>query len=118
MKNTILSFGLLMALAGCSTLSDEGEKVHIEVVTKDTMAVDAAKKKLEGLGCTFVTNIEASVAMGSTPIGGRLIMGLKNKTAEVGGNAVISSLESNMGMPIYTKGIVYKCPQSLKANDV
>jgi hypothetical protein len=118
MKILTISLMLLTTLTGCATLTDGGSKVHLEIVTKDTLAVDTAKKKLEGQGCTFVSNIEASIAAGSSDEVGRLIIGLKNKTAEAGGNAVISSLEANMGMPIYTKGIVYKCKESLKSNDV
>ncbi len=78
----------------------------------------AAKKKLENMGCKYIANIEAPIAAGSTDAAGRLIMGLKNKTAEVGGNAVISSLESNMGFPVFTKGIVYKCEKDLTADGV
>lgn len=82
------------------------------------MSVDLAKKKLEDLGCKFIANIDAPVAAGSTDVDERLIIGLKNKTAEVGGNAVISSLEANLGMPIYTKGIVYKCEKNLVSDSV
>lgn len=118
MKKSILLILSSLAFVGCATLSPAGSKVHIEVVTKDVMSVDAAKKKLEGMGCKFVTNIEAPVAAGSSDVGERLITGLKNKTAEAGGNAVISSLEASMGMPIYTKGLVYKCEKSLVVDGV
>lgn len=118
MKYSVFALVLLMTLTSCASLSEGGAQVHLELVTKDTMAVNAAKKKLEGLGCTFVSNIEAPIAAGSSDEVGRLIIGLKNKTAEAGGNAVISSLEANMGMPIYTKGMVYKCKESLRADNV
>lgn len=118
MKKIILLSVVSIAFVGCATLSPAGSKVHIELVSKDVIAVDAAKKKLEAAGCKYVSNIEAPIAAGSSPIYGRLEIGLKNKTAEVGGNAVISSMESNMGMPIYTKGIVYKCEKSLVADGV
>lgn len=118
MKKCFMFALISFTFMGCSTLSVGGSKVHIEVISKDVMAVDAAKKKLEGLGCKFISNIEAPIALGSSDIQGRLVMGLKNKTAEAGGNAVISSMESNMGMPIYTKGIVYKCEKDLVADGV
>ena len=118
MKYSAFALMLLMTLTSCASLSEGGSKVYLEVVTKDVMSVNAAKKKLEDQGCTFVSNIEASIAAGSSDEMGRLIIGLKNKTAESGGNAVISSLEANMGMPVYTKGIVYKCKETLSADNV
>jgi hypothetical protein len=118
MKNKLLLCFAISFIAGCATLSVGGKKVYLEKVTKDTMSVETAKKKLESQGCRFVTNIEASIAAGNTDETARLIIGLKNKTAEVGGNAVISSLEANMGMPIFTKGIVYKCEKDLVADGV
>lgn len=118
MLKTLISGIFLFTILGCATLSPAGAKVHIEVVTKDTISVDAAKKKLEGMGCKFINNIEAPVAAGSSDVNGRLIIGLKNKTADAGGNAVISSLESYMGMPIYTKGMVYKCDKNLVSDGV
>lgn len=117
MKTLVLVL-LAVLFVGCQTLSADGKKVYIEKVSQDVMSVDTAKKKLEGMGCKYVSNIEAPVAMGNTPIEGRLVIGLKNKTAEAGGNAVISSMEQNLGAPIYTKGIVYKCPKDLVADGV
>ena len=121
MRKIVLSIATLITLTllfGCATLSKDGEKVQIVKVTTNVQDVETAEAKLKTEGCTFVQNIDASIAAGSTDEYYRLEIGLKNKTAEVGGNVVISSMEAHMGMPIYTKGKVYKCKRDLKSNDV
>lgn len=105
-------------LAGCTTLSKGGEKVQIVLVSTNTLDVKEAEAKLKKEGCTFIQNIDAPIALGSTDEYYRLEVGLKNKTAEVGGNAVISSMQAHMGMPIFTKGKVYKCNHNIKSTDV
>ncbi len=105
--------------SGCATLSKEGKKVEIVTVQSANKSdVEKAIKDLEARECKFIENVEARVAAGGSPVNGRLIIGLKNKTAEVGGNTVISSLRVYSGMPIYTKGKVYKCPDKVTSDDV
>ncbi len=109
----------IFIFAGCATLSPEGAQVEI-VTLKSTnnSEVEAAVKDLEKRNCVFIENIEAQVEVGSSDVNSRLIIGLKNKTAKVGGNTVISSLTVYSGMPIYTKGKVYKCPKNVTSKDV
>lgn len=109
---------ILLGTSACTTLSAGGEKVEIIKVTTNKADVEEAEAKLKKRGCKYIKNIEASVGMGSGPVGPRLKIGLKNKTAEVGGNAVISSLKAYTAMPIYTKGKVYNCPDGLKSEEV
>lgn len=118
MKNMTLIASCLLMFSGCATVSPGGSKVFIEVVSKQITVVEAAQKKFESMGCKYVTKIDAPIATGSNSEADRFIIGLKNKTAEVGGNVVISSLEITMGLPMYTKGIVYKCEKDLVSDGV
>ncbi len=120
MKNLFMVAAIvaLVVVTGCATLSTEGAKVQIMKVTTNKLDVEQAEASLKKESCTFVSDIEAPIAAGSTDEYYRLEIGLKNKTAEVGGNVVISSMETHMGMPIYTKGKVYKCPRDMKSDSV
>lgn len=108
----------LLAISGCATLSRGGEKVQIVKVSTNVQEVEEAESKLKKEGCVFVQSIEAPIAAGSTDESYRLEIGLRNKTAEVGGNVVISSMQAHLGMPIYTKGKVYKCNRDMRSEEV
>jgi hypothetical protein len=116
MKKTSKKFVILALLftAACASVTEEGAKVHIEVVDRSIESVEKAQENFTKKGCELIGDIEAPIAMGSSDEFRRLVIGMKNKTAEVGGNAVISSMIASFGMPIYTKGIAYKCPGDIK----
>ncbi len=105
----ILSLTLLSTLVSCASLSEGGKKVQLVLVDGTARDIKKEKTKLAKDKCKFIKKVEAKVAAGSTPVTGRLIIGLKNKVAEVGGNAVISSLKTH-GFPMHTYGLAYKCP--------
>jgi hypothetical protein len=113
----ILSLTLL-GLLGCATLSDGGAKVQIIKVTTNSLDVEQAEANLKKENCTFVSDIEAPIAAGSSDEYYRLEIGIKNKAAEVGGNVVISSMQPYFSIPEHTKGKVYQCPRSLKSDSV
>ena len=80
----------LLGLTSCASLTSGGKRVQIIKVSTNKLEIQKEKKKLIGNKCEELGNIEAPIATGSTPIPERLAIGLRNKTAEVGGNVVLS----------------------------
>lgn len=108
---TILILSLLISVA-CSRLKIRGENVHVEMVQKSSVSIDAARGKLMTHKCEFKKNIEADIMPGTGSEESRLLIGLRNKTALEGGNAVISSLlPYTDGKRTFTKGMIYYCPE-------
>lgn len=110
---------LLMLLLSCAGKKIRGENVHVEVVQKSSISIDTARTKLLAHECHFKKNIEAPIAPGTGSEETRLLIGLRNKTAEEGGNAVISSLlPYTDGKKTYAKGMIYYCPEDHSTDHV
>lgn len=103
---------MLVFMVGCASKKIKPENVHVEVVQKSSISIDTARTKLLAHECHFKKNIEAPIAPGTGAEETRLLIGLRNKTAEEGGNAVISSLlPYSDGKKTYAKGMIYSCPE-------
>lgn len=104
-------------LFSCATLTQEGEKVNFTYV-KDVLIFQEKEATLFKSGCVFIRDLEASIAMGDQPIDYRLQIGLRNEAGKSkDGNYILSSLTQIMGMPIKTKGKLYKCPEGAFKTD-
>lgn len=103
---------LQFSMFGCSRMKIKGENVHVEIVQKSSISIDTARTKLLAHQCVFKKNIEADIAPGTGSEDGRLLIGLRNKVAAEGGNAVISSLlPYNDGKKTFVRGMIYYCPE-------
>ena len=102
----------------CVSLTEPGKKVQFLYVSANIIDLEKKEKELFERNCKFIKNIKADIGYDLDSVVSRLIIGLRNKAAEVGGNVFLSSLTQNFGTPIWTKGKVYSCPQSLQVDDI
>lgn len=108
--NGLISLLLVGLLFSCASTTKKGDLVEVVPVDGSGRQISKAKKDLEKDGCKFLQKVEAGIAVGyNGDATDRLIIGLKNKVAEIGGNAVITSLKSH-GFPLKTNGLAYECP--------
>ncbi len=108
MKSLVLICFSSLIFVSCGSLSEKGSKVELIVVQGSAREIKAKQAELEKDGCVFLKKVEAPIVWGSAPVDARLAAGLKNKVAEEGGNAVISSLAAH-GVPMKSNGLAYKC---------
>lgn len=109
---------LIISLS-CSGVKIKSENVHVEIVQRSSVSIDSARSKLLSHQCAFLKNIVAPIASGEGSEEMRSLAGLKNKTASEGGNAVISSLFIYTdGKKIFTKGMIYHCPEDHSTENV
>ncbi len=97
---------VLFAMSACATLSTGGQSVKV---------VDPAQLN-ELATCKEMGVVTESSEMGT----GQMVINLKNATAQVGANVVVSRLTTERAMGILTaqqvtKGKAFSCPQAVMA---
>jgi hypothetical protein len=102
----IVAIGVLGSLLGCATLSDNGKSVKI--------ADPAQLSELKT--CKEIGKVVESSEYGRS----QLVINLKNKTAEIGGNVLVSKLQTEKTMGVLnaadvTQGKAFDCPQEVLA---
>src|SRR5579863_89260 len=97
---------VLVALTGCATLSTQGQSVKI---------VDPAELS-ELKTCKEIGKVVESSEYGKD----QLIVHLKNSTAEMGGNVLVSKLQTEKTMGVFnaadvSQGKAFSCPEEIVA---